>query len=129
MQIIDGKYTVVFADGKHITFCVETHKDGDFEGKTVISYLTRIDNNLFYKKFAFVNGKFVNLWKKFRASHTKGFIEKLEEAIRILQSDIYRAGKNYALKTGKCFICFRELTNPESIEAGIGPYCRKRLMM
>lgn len=31
--------------------------------------------------------------------------------------------KHYGRKTGTCIMCFRTLTNPDSIEAGIGPIC------
>lgn len=31
--------------------------------------------------------------------------------------------KNYGKETGRCILCGRELTNPVSIEQGIGPIC------
>lgn len=34
--------------------------------------------------------------------------------------------KQYGLETGRCCMCSRELTNPDSIAAGIGPICASR---
>jgi len=34
-----------------------------------------------------------------------------------------QAAKNYGHQLGQCSLCGRTLTNPESIEAGIGPIC------
>lgn len=36
------------------------------------------------------------------------------------------AGRVYAMESGNCWVCGRELTTPESIEAGIGPVCATR---
>ena len=33
----------------------------------------------------------------------------------------------YGRRTGRCMICGRKLTHPESVAAGIGPTCRQRL--
>lgn len=35
--------------------------------------------------------------------------------------------KQYGRTTGRCIICQRLLTNPESVEAGIGPVCGGRI--
>lgn len=37
------------------------------------------------------------------------------------------AAKAYGRKTGRCIICQAELTDPKSVEAGIGPVCAKRI--
>jgi len=34
--------------------------------------------------------------------------------------------KEYGKRTGNCMVCSRELTNPDSIEAGIGPICASK---
>ena len=34
--------------------------------------------------------------------------------------------KNYGKETGRCILCGRELTNPVSVEQGIGPICAGR---
>ena len=51
-----------------------------------------------------------------------------EEAEKIahLLSDPETAMKQYGIETGSCCMCNRELTNPESVAAGIGPICGER---
>lgn len=39
-------------------------------------------------------------------------------------ADPLAEGKVQGLRTGRCMCCGRELTNPESVELGIGPICR-----
>lgn len=129
MKIKNGSYTVILKSGKHITFKVETCRKGNLTDKIIISYRTKMSNRLLYKGFGFVDGKLVHFWKRFKELHSTEFIARLQHAIRILQSDVYAAGKAYALETGNCFVCHRELTNPESIEAGIGPECRRKFFM
>ena len=46
---------------------------------------------------------------------TKAMVEVLEDPLN--------AAKAYGQKTGRCSCCGRELTNHDSIEAGIGPIC------
>lgn len=46
--------------------------------------------------------------------------------LRSLISDPAAAVKAYGLRTGNCAICNRELTDPESVERGIGPICAGR---
>jgi hypothetical protein len=33
----------------------------------------------------------------------------------------------YGKKFGRCAVCMRELSDPESIERGIGPVCAERM--
>lgn len=37
-----------------------------------------------------------------------------------------RYGRLYAMESGNCWVCGRQLTTLESIEAGIGPVCAGR---
>lgn len=53
-------------------------------------------------------------------------IKNMGEQIRILEKiseDPEAAAALYGHELGKCGICHRTLTNPESIERGIGPVC------
>ncbi len=44
--------------------------------------------------------------------------------LRLLsKSDLRQAGRTYGIKTGKCCVCNRILTDPISITLGIGPEC------
>lgn len=52
------------------------------------------------------------------------------EAQRIIDAiaaDPLAAATLYGKTTGRCGICSRELSNPESIERGIGPVCASRI--
>jgi hypothetical protein len=51
---------------------------------------------------------------------------KLVEELRGLADDPQCASAAYGRLTGTCGVCSRTLTNPESIELGIGPVCRSR---
>lgn len=57
-----------------------------------------------------------------RWDYSAGSITKLEPKMRM---DL-DAAKNYGKETGQCLVCGRTLTNPDSIEAGIGPICASR---
>lgn len=51
-----------------------------------------------------------------------------EQKARILAiaADPLEAIIAYGRATGKCSICSRKLTDPESVEAGVGPICRAK---
>jgi hypothetical protein len=57
-----------------------------------------------------------------RWDYAAGAITKLEPKMRM---DL-DAAKKYGQETGQCLVCGRTLTNPDSIEAGIGPVCASR---
>lgn len=114
-----GYFTVV-RDGSHRTFRVRRQAlDSQFApGKVVVALLTGSDNTSSYTGIGFVGEASVTLWKK---AQGKG----LEEWLDVLLANPSDAGKAYALESGNCFVCNRLLTDPESIEAGIGPVCRE----
>jgi hypothetical protein len=117
--IAQGFYTVV-RDGAHRTFRVRQQAaDKSFApGKFIISLLTGSDNTSSYTGIGFVSETGVNLWKKYAESQMEFWLEPL-------LSDQVVAGQAYALESGNCFRCNRLLTDPESIEYGIGPVCRQ----
>lgn len=49
-----------------------------------------------------------------------------EQAIVAVATDPAAAAKAYGLRTGSCSCCGRTLTDPESIERGIGPICETK---
>ncbi|QPX62591.1 hypothetical protein SEA_WOLLYPOG_39 [Arthrobacter phage Wollypog] len=57
-----------------------------------------------------------------RWDYAAGAITKLKPNMRM---DL-DAAKEYGKETGTCIVCGRTLTNPDSIEAGIGPICAER---
>lgn len=48
------------------------------------------------------------------------------ESIAALIADPKHAAEAYGQRTGRCCICSLELTDPESLERGIGPICASR---
>lgn len=118
--IHDGFYTVVGYHA-HYTFRLVTNDaDAAFApGKQIISYLTGPCNESDYVAFGFViNGRLI-VWKRFAQGY-----ERIQAAARFLLSgNPGEHGKAYALESGRCYICNRTLTTPESIAAGIGPTC------
>jgi hypothetical protein len=114
---VDGRYTVVLADGNRRTLFITTAKRGNLAGKRIIKFLSGSDNVSDYTGFGFVDGTRVTMWKRFRDDSI------LTEAVRVLMNDPKAAAGAYALESGNCYVCGRTLTTPESIEAGIGPKC------
>jgi hypothetical protein len=86
------------------------------------------------KMYVFSHDKEVNQWGTMSNIYL-GWITSNEtnlgeiDLIKRVQSvaaDPYAAAKLYGQNTGTCSCCARELTNPLSIELGIGPICREK---
>lgn len=118
----DGYYTVKFEDGKHVTLKVKTSK-----GKQWVGYLNGPDNWENYQSFGWVEGNRLVVFAKYR-----GQLNRQQGAVsRLLKgNDAQLDGlKSYGMESGKCGICGRKLTTPESIERGIGPECATKIGM
>lgn len=109
------------ATGQHRTFRIKTVLKGDLKGMRVLQLLTGQNNETDYRGFAFVQptGR-VSLWKKFAGTD----FAKL--AMIVERADWYaeHRGLEYQFAV-RCRRCNRLLTDPESIDAGIGSYCRE----
>lgn len=121
--IRDGFYTVSTGE-THRTFRVHTQaQDADFApGKQIIGYLRGGDNQRDYTSFAFIVNGHLQVWKRFQAGKYLAI-----ETARFLVEDRESqeaAGKMYAMESGNCYRCNRLLTDPVSIQLGIGPTCR-----
>ena len=121
----DGFYTVALDYG-HRTFRIRTQDaDAAFApGKQIIGYLNGTDNTSDYIQFAFIiNGKLVP-WRRFQS----GYHTILDAARFLIEPGSHQeaAGKRYAQGSGCCYACGRLLTDPLSIELGIGPTCRNK---
>lgn len=51
----------------------------------------------------------------------------LMRALREIEADPVEAAKRYGKLSGRCSCCGRDLTDPASIEIGVGPICLTRL--
>jgi hypothetical protein len=122
--VADGWYTIVGPQGGHRTLRLQTveptEKYPKQDGvKQWLSYLCGADNVGDYKTIGFLHGNEVILT-------AAGKFQDIVAAARFLvknATNIGEYGRQYALRSGKCYVCNRKLTTPESIANGIGPKC------
>lgn len=109
------------ATGNHRTFRISTVKNGSLEGRRVVSLLTGSNNEDDYTGFGFVNADgTISVWKRFREdSLYRTYANMLVNPAR------WSAKGAVYMFEGRCRRCNRTLTDPESIQLGIGPVCRK----
>jgi hypothetical protein len=128
---VAGRYTVVMGAHER-TIKFEQMKAGHY----IISYLMGPDNTQdFIKCGVLETDGSLRLWHRWYRKGTKvnpkdadrNYVRQAIEYLCGLSKDEQlAAGEMYALKSGSCFICGRDLTVASSISAGIGPVCAKR---
>lgn len=127
VRIFNGRYTIESASGQHRTFEIRTQKpDADFApGKRILSILTGPDNTANYKGFAFVDEAGIHVWAS-RAKQSDLYEIYAEQlwslALDGAFSPFVEVGYRLLME-GRCVVCNRPLTTPESIRSGIGPIC------
>jgi|SRR5215467_130391 len=125
MKVNPGFYTLVYGNGEHRTIRVKTIKDGALKGKIKIGYLTGSNNESSYTDFGFLSDEGqVQFWKKLNYDETKQ--ARIRRAVQIIADRAADLGKAYAMDSGRCYRCNRLLTNPASLQTGIGPECATR---
>lgn len=117
----NGKVTVDSPTGTHHVYQIKTQsKKSKFApGQRLLSI--RQGHN--FVGFAFVDTerKKVNLFNRFKENPTY-----IGHARVLINIDHYKKlGLKYLIE-GRCRVCNRELTDPVSIEEGIGPICKKK---
>ena len=120
----NGVITVKSAStGDHRTFKITTQRDdADFApGERVIGLLSGPDNTADYKPFGFATDRGVFVWKKYRDTVFAKYAHLLNNLASALRCR--RVKVNYE---GKCRVCNRPLTTPESVASGIGPVCAEK---
>lgn len=130
--IENGMYTVVHEDGTWHTYRIrplDIERYPDFpEGTRVVRYMYGADNISSFTGMAWLypDGR-VHIYQKFLTNEHS----KLVAGMRFLLTadfDTRRsAGEQYALKSGKCCICNRDLSVETSIIRGMGPICAGRV--
>lgn len=107
--------------GQHRTFRIETWVKKDDKPR-VVSLLVGSDNGKDYRGFGFVNndGR-IFVWKKHRGTMFDQYADMLQKLPALVEN-----GTVEVLHEGRCRMCNRRLTVPESIESGIGPTCATR---
>lgn len=111
--------------GKHFTYKISTPRGKRDVGPYFVSLMTGPDNNSHYTYFATIFGK-----EKYRFNENKSRISKQSLGIRafewfllhLLEGSINDRVLLY--HEGRCCRCGKRLTEPKSIETGLGPFCR-----
>lgn len=116
-KIQKGYFTVQDEDGHR------TYRFREWNNRTVISLLTGRDNENDYTAFGFLFGEKVRFWRKVEWSSEVR--ERTLADIATILGDPEDAGKRFARESKKCARCGRTLTNPDSLDAYLGPECQK----
>lgn len=134
--IQNGFWTIVDSkDNTHRTFRIWTEEWNDKKTGTkkkvrVLGLLTGPNNETDYQNFATVseNGEKVWVWKRFKRDEgakmtAHEFYGWLIEDLRV--KDGAKWGKRFTINgEGRCCVCNRRLTHPESLISGVGPVCQ-----
>lgn len=114
--------------GQHRTFRIETelNEESPLKGRRIVSLLVGPDNEADYVGFAFVEGGFVKVWKRFRATGGgKSDHERFANLLMFPRMFAEKRGLRYVIE-GRCRKCNRKLTRVDSIATGLGPMCAKK---
>lgn len=117
----NGKITVENTNrGTHRTFRIRTQKaDAKFApGERILGLLTGSDNESSYTQIGFVksDGRII-LWRRYQTQQYESLVGVLKR-----REHFESIGLVYHFE-GRCRVCNRALTTPESIRSGIGPVC------
>lgn len=118
----NGKVTVYNPEtGQHRTFRISTARKGGLAGQRIVSLLTGADNQSSYTGFGILlpDGR-IRVWRK----HQGTVFEKLAAILANSEWYAEHRGLEYSMAI-RCRKCNKELTDPTSIELGIGPICRE----
>lgn len=118
------------ASGDYRTFQIKTQpKDSNFmPGLRLVSLLTGADNENDYETFGILQPTgVITLWKSKRTPAYFAFCSLLLDRSYGENMRSVKAPLGYAYHyEGRCRVCNRALTTPESISSGIGPVCSGR---
>jgi hypothetical protein len=123
---LNGYYTVTLPDATYVTLQLEDDFRADQpEGAQMASYLIGPANGTDYKGFAFIGTDgALRVWR------SAGDVPRQRQALSILFAatdvDAKEMGLSFARESGRCCVCGRLLTTPDSIEKGIGPVCLRK---
>lgn len=126
-QVMDGTYAVVLPDDdKHqVTLRFHTLTMGPMKGKQAVDFLKGPDNESDWQRFAnSVDGGY-RVHNRFLT-----FARIVNALVFMMEADreaLMKAGEGYAIRSGRCWRCFRTLTVEESIVRGMGPVCADKM--
>jgi hypothetical protein len=127
IDVQDGIFTVVLDSGAYRTIRL-CHGDDDASEVQFVSFLSGSDNESSYTCCGFIKQNVYRWTRKYADQHSAA--TPLSQCVRFLITATperrHEFGVAYAKASGRCYVCNRTLTTPESIEAGIGPVCAGR---
>jgi hypothetical protein len=112
--VIQKGFFTVQDDSGHRTYRVRMWKE-----KAVISLMRGQSNTSDYIGFGFIDGNELKIWRRCEFDR-----EMLARDFAAIIGDPQEAGLRYARESKNCMRCNRLLTEPTSLDAGIGPECR-----
>jgi hypothetical protein len=111
--------------GEHRTFRIWTQKEDSkfMPGRRLVGLLVGSDNENDYQAFGVLSesGDAIYLWKKYQGSQ---FYEWVSAALVAPERFADRVEFSF---DGRCRVCNRLLTDPVSVDSGIGPKCAERV--
>lgn len=133
--ILNGTHTVQSPSGEHRTFRIHTQASAQKQrerrpdrkpfapDKRIIGVLTGPNNEADYQSFGFVTDNGIKLWRRFDTPYWRQVAEVVWSlGVEGEQSRFHAKGARLLFE-GRCIVCNRKLTTPESIRSGIGPIC------
>lgn len=117
----DGNYTIVWDDdGKeYTTVRLKNDKKGPTKGRKAGVQIVSVKYGSDYRRIGYVAGDKFIPWRSFVDSGRQAAAITM-----LLESDNYETfGMAYAMQSGCCYRCGRQLEVPASLYRGLGPVC------
>jgi len=116
--------------GKWFTYKINKAKKSDDKSPYFVSLLTGLDNNSAYSYMGTIfnndNKQVFRLTKKSNMGKDALSVKAFSFFFDLLNNNRTHEEINFYHR-GVCCVCGRQLTTPESLVAGIGPFCRGTL--
>ncbi|MHA1220157.1 MAG: DUF6011 domain-containing protein [Candidatus Heimdallarchaeota archaeon] len=116
-------FTFANPDNKRYTFQITKSSSGKM---FFISMLTGPDNTSSYTYLGILKNN-LELTKASRFKYNSQVVKVFNYAIEIIKGERQLLPGYFLEHNGHCGKCGRTLTTPESINAGIGPVCRRKI--
>lgn len=114
--LLDGIITVKLVNGRHFTYRISTPKSGYLKDRQIVELLVGPNNQQDYKGWGFITKTgAIRIWNK---QYTEAFIKHAELLMGLAENHV-----SEWFQAGRCMKCGRVLTDPDSIELGMGPVC------
>jgi hypothetical protein len=132
MALPNGTFTLTHKrTGEHRTVRIMTQSaEAKFApGQRIIELLTGPNNERDYEGFGFVSNDCIHVWRK-KLGTVPGIPSKYERLAGYLTAAAMGCSRTldeYDLdESRRCIRCNRKLTDPVSIDVGMGPTCREK---